>query len=304
MNPKLAAALATILWGFTYIVSSNMLPHNPVFIGAIRALGGGIPLLLFARTMLPREWWWKILVLGTLNAGLFFGLIFVAALRLPGGVAATIQALGPLFTILLAWPLMQVIPTGHKIFSVLLGAVGVSLVVLRGGVQMDMIGVLAGLGAALSVALGGIYVHKWGRPCSLLAFTGWQLVVGGVELAILAVIFQDIPSSVSLVNFAGFVILALFLTALAFALWFRGIEGAGPSAVAPFFLLAPVTAFIMDAVFNDMVPSWLQLGGIVLVLGSLLYGQLVDRRSFRPARHHHKITDAEKQAAKQPEAAE
>lgn len=290
MNPRLAAAMATILWGFTYIVSSNMLPHHPVFIGAVRALGGGIPLLLFARTLLPREWIWKIIVLGTLNAGLFFGLIFVAALRLPGGVAATIQALGPLFTILLAWPLMHVIPSGHKIFSVLLGALGVSLVVLRGSVQMDMIGVLAGLGAALSVALGGIYVHKWGRPCSLIAFTGWQLVIGGIELAIFAVIFQDIPASLSLINVTGFVILALFLTALAFALWFRGIEGAGPSAVAPFFLLAPVTAFVMDAVFNDMVPGWLQLGGIVLVLGSLLYGQLADRRAIRAASRSHVIT--------------
>ncbi|MDR0254090.1 MAG: DMT family transporter [Brucellaceae bacterium] len=289
MNPRLAAAMATILWGFTYIVSSNMLPHHPVFIGAVRALGGGIPLLLFARTLLPREWIWKIIVLGTLNAGLFFGLIFVAALRLPGGVAATIQALGPLFTILLAWPLMHVIPSGHKIFSVLLGALGVSLVVLRGSVEMDMIGVLAGLGAALSVALGGIYVHKWGRPCSLIAFTGWQLVIGGIELAIFAVIFQDIPASLSLINVTGFVILALFLTALAFALWFRGIEGAGPSAVAPFFLLAPVTAFVMDAVFNDMVPGWLQLGGIVLVLGSLLYGQLADRRAIRAASRSHVI---------------
>ncbi len=288
MNPKLAAALATILWGFTYIVSSNMLPHHPVFIGAVRALGGAIPLLLFARTGLPRDWWWKIIVLGTLNAGLFFGLIFVAALRLPGGVAATIQALGPLFTILLAWPLMRVLPAGQKIVSVLLGALGVGLVVLRGSVHMDMLGVLAGLGAALSVALGGIYVHKWGRPCSLIAFTGWQLLVGGIELAIFAVIFQDIPSSLSVVNITGFIILALFLTALAFVLWFRGIEGAGPSAVAPFFLLAPVTAFIMDAVFNNMVPGWLQIGGILLVLVSLLYGQLVDRRSLQAARKRQK----------------
>jgi probable blue pigment (indigoidine) exporter len=41
----------------------------------------------------------------------------------------------------------------------------------------------------------------------------------------------------------------------------------------------------------------------MLVLGSLLYGQLVDRRSFRPA-HHHKITGADKKAEKLPEAAE
>jgi drug/metabolite transporter (DMT)-like permease len=42
MNAKLAAALASGLWGFTYVISTGLLPDNPMFIAAVRALGGGI----------------------------------------------------------------------------------------------------------------------------------------------------------------------------------------------------------------------------------------------------------------------
>jgi len=286
MNPKIFAAIATILWGFTYIITTTMLPHNPIFIGALRGLGGSLPLLLFVRELPPRNWWLRIVVLGTLNSGLFFGLLFVAAIRLPGGVAATFQALGPLFMVLLAWPLLGAIPALTKVAAVAAGAVGVAMVVLKSNAGIDLIGVAAALGSALSVALGGLLVHKWGRPKSLIGFTAWQLLVAGVELSIAAIIWSDIPSSMTALNAIGFVILGLFVTALAFALWFKAIEGAGAAHVAPFFLLTPVTAFILDAVFRGFVPNAVQAGGVVLVIASLLYSQHVDRRGFRPAHHH------------------
>lgn len=54
MNLKLSAALATILWGFTYIITTTMLPRNPMSIAAVRAIGDALPLLLIAREFPPR----------------------------------------------------------------------------------------------------------------------------------------------------------------------------------------------------------------------------------------------------------
>lgn len=287
MNAKYAAAGATILWGFTYVLSSTMLPHHPMFIAAVRALGGGLPLLLLVREMPAPGWWGRLIVLGTLNSGCFFGLLFIAALRLPGGVADTFQALGPLFMVLLAWPLLGAIPAARKVAAVLVGAIGVALVVLRGGAAIDLIGVLAALGSAFSVALGALLSHKWGRPRSLLGFTAWQLIVAGVELSAVALLVGDIPASITPTNVLGLAILALFLTALAFVLWFRSIEAGGPSAAAPFLLLTPVTAFVVDILFRGLVPGVVQLAGVALVIGSLLYSQHVDRKAFRLAHHHH-----------------
>ena len=90
------AALAPIAWGSGYYVTETFLPPDrPLFGAMVRALPFGL-LLLALRPGLPHGiWWWRSLVLGILNVGAFFVLIFVAAYRLPGGLAATLTATAP-----------------------------------------------------------------------------------------------------------------------------------------------------------------------------------------------------------------
>lgn len=275
MNLRLAALLAAVLWGFTYILTTTLLPHNPVFIGSVRALGGGLVLLVFARQAVPRGYWPKLIAMGTLNFGAFFSLLFVGAIRLPGGVAGTFQTLGPLVTVLLAWTLLRQPPTLLKIVSIIVGAVGVSLVILRGDAAVDSIGVLAALLSVVAGSLGGILINRWGRPegMSLLSFTAWQLLVGGVELAVLAVLIGDVPATIDMNNVLGFAILALVLTALPFVLWFRAIVALGAASVIPFVLVTPVVAFALDAAVKGVWPSWLQVVGVVLVMAGLVVNQ-------------------------------
>jgi probable blue pigment (indigoidine) exporter len=284
MNPKISAAIATTLWGFTYIVSTTMLPHNPLLIAAVRALGGALLLLLLTRQLPATAWWGKLIVLGTLNAGLFFALMFISALRLPGGVAAIFQALSPLCIILLGWAILGTRPTLLKITSVLIGVAGVSLVVLKGDASIDLIGVAAALGSALSIALGGILINKWGRPpMSMLSFTGWQLLIAGVELSLVALLANDIPDRITGTNVAGFLILALVLTALAFVLWFKAIASAGAVVVAPFILLVPITAFLLDALVKGFIPTLLQIIGAIVVIAGLLLSQWTPRERAKAA---------------------
>ena len=74
--------------------------------------------------------WRRAFVLGQLNIGLFFALLFVAAYRLPGGVAATIVAMQPLYVALLAWALLGYKPSVVTVVAALSGIAGVGLVVL------------------------------------------------------------------------------------------------------------------------------------------------------------------------------
>ena len=281
MNPKLSAALASVIWGTSYICITQLLPHNPVFIAAGRALGGGIPLLLLSPRLPSRDWWGKIVLLGTLNCGVFFAFVFIAAERLPGGVAGTLQSLGPVFTVLIAWPLLGQSPSPVRLASVVAGAIGVMLLLTTGKVSLDWIGTVTGIGAALSLALGGVLLNRWGRPAPLVVFTAWQLIVGGAELVVLAAITGDVPASFSSTNVLGVVYIALVGTSLAYALWFHGIEGAGAPAVAPFFLLIPIVAFALDAVVRGLVPTTIQGVGALIVMASLLVGQQFGSR--RPA---------------------
>ncbi|HWK97865.1 MAG TPA: EamA family transporter [Pseudolabrys sp.] len=281
LNPKLSAALAAAIWGTTYIFVSTVLPHNPIFTGAVRALGGGLPLLLFYNELPPREWWGKVAVLGTLNCGIVFAFLFIAAERLPGGVAGTLQSLGPIITVLIAWPLLGERPTWLRLISVVLGAIGVMILLTGGKIVLDFVGAVAGLIAAVSLALGGVLLNRWGRPIPLLEFTAWQLAIGGVELAALAVFIGDVPASLDVASIAAYAYVALVGTSLAYALWFHGVEKAGAPAVAPFFLLIPLVAFALDASIRGFVPTLVQSLGAGIVLGSLLINQQAGKRAAR-----------------------
>lgn len=90
-------SLAPAVWGTTYIVTTHALPPgHPVFAALMRTLPAGVLALLASRQLPRGTWWWKSIVLGALNMACFFPLLFVAAQRLPGGVAATLGAAQPI----------------------------------------------------------------------------------------------------------------------------------------------------------------------------------------------------------------
>lgn len=85
----MTTALAPALWGTTYLTTTSFLPEDrPLLAATLRALPAGLLLLLLCRRLPRGGWWWKSWVLGVLNIGAFFALLFIAAYRLPGGVAA------------------------------------------------------------------------------------------------------------------------------------------------------------------------------------------------------------------------
>ena len=78
-------ALAPMAWGTTYLVTTELLPEGrPLLAGALRALPAGLLLLALTRRLPQGSWWWRAAVLGVLNIGGFFALLFVAAERLHG----------------------------------------------------------------------------------------------------------------------------------------------------------------------------------------------------------------------------
>ena len=103
----LTTAIAPALWGTTYLVTTELLPpERPLLAAVVRALPAGLLLVAITRRLPQGIWWWRAFVLGALNIGAFFALLFVAAYRLPGGVAATVGALQPLLVAVLSTGLL------------------------------------------------------------------------------------------------------------------------------------------------------------------------------------------------------
>lgn len=279
MSVALATALAPAVWGSTYLVATEMLPaERPLLAAAMRALPVGLLLVLICGRLPRGSWWWRSFVLGALNIGLFFALLFIAAYRLPGGVAATVGAAQPLLVAVLAWPLLGERLSVVKMAAGILGMTGVALLVLRAGAALDAIGVLAALTGAASMATGMVLTKRWtgrlGRPAPLFAFTAWQLVSGGAVLAVLAVAVEGLPQYLTAENGVGFLYLGVVGTALAYALWFRGIERLPVSATSFLGLMSPVSASVLGFMVLGQAYTTSQSIGVALVFAAVLLGQI------------------------------
>lgn len=270
----LAAAIAPIAWGSGYYVTETFLPPDrPLFGATVRALPFGLLLLAF-RPHLPRgSWWWKATVLGVLNIGAFFVLIFVAAYRLPGGLAATLTATAPIAVMLLAWLLVRERPHVASIAGALVGAAGVALLVLRAGFAVDPVGVAASLGAVAMSSLGFVLVKRWPAPVDLLTLTAWQLVAGGLVLLPVAVVVEGAPPALDAGALGGFAFLGLVGTVLAYAVWFRGLRELPAAAVSLVGLLNPVAGMLIGVTLAGEAFGGTQAAGLVLVLVGVLAGQ-------------------------------
>ncbi|GHA69536.1 EamA family transporter [Streptomyces termitum] len=281
-------ALAPISWGSTYFVTTEFLPPDrPLFTGLMRALPAGLLLLALTRKLPTGAWWWKAGVLGALNIGAFFPLLFLAAYRLPGGVAAVVGSVGPLFVVGLAALLLGDRPTPRALLTAVAAAFGVSLVVLKAGAALDLVGVVAGLLSALSMSAGVVLTKRWGRPegVGALALTGWQLSAGGLFILPLALLVEGAPPALTGTHLAGYAYLAFGNTAISYFLWFRGIERLSASAVTLLGPLSPITAAVIGWAALGQALGPVQLLGMVIAFGATLAGQLTPAKkpAERPA---------------------
>ena len=183
-------------------------------------------------------------VLATCNFAVFFPLLVVAVYRLPGGVAAAAGGLQPLLVAGLTWALARRRPPAQELAIGLVAAVGVGLIVVRPGADVDAVGVIAAVLANVSFASGVVLTKRAPALPNRLAATGWQLLLSGVALVPLALLVEGSPPTLSAANVVGFGYLSLIATGAAFVVWFTGISRL-PIAAPPLLgLAAPVTGAV------------------------------------------------------------
>ena len=270
----LVTALAPVTWGTTYVVTTEWLPPDrPLLAATVRALPAGLLLVAIGRRLPHGTWWWKAAVLGVLNMGAFFALLFVAAYRLPGGVAAVLGAVQPLLVAVLAVPLLGERLRGRTLLLGLLGVAGVALIVVTGPVALDPVGILAGLAGTACMGSGVVLTKRWGRPVPVLAFTGWQLAAGGLFLLPLALAVEGLPPALTAGEAGGLLYLATVNTALAYVLWLRGVGELPTARVSFLALLSPVVAATAGWLLLEQVLTPLQLAGMTLALATVVLAQ-------------------------------
>ncbi|MEH6444713.1 MAG: EamA family transporter [Oceanospirillaceae bacterium] len=275
----ITTALAPMIWGSSYIVTTEYLPQGyPLTLAVLRALPVGLLLLMLCRQLPSANWWLKIVILGALNFSIFWWLLFVSAYRLPGGVAATIGAIQPLMVLFLARGFLGSQIHIYAIAAAVSGIFGVALLLLTATIPLDEIGLLAGVGGAISMAFGTVLSKKWlseskQNSVSSLTFTAWQLVAGGILLLPAAVILEPALPNLSSENIFGLIYLGLVGAGLTYLLWFRGLAKLSPNAIAPLGFLSPVTAVFLGWIVLEQSLSALQFLGAAIIFFSIWLSQ-------------------------------
>ena len=233
-------------------------------------LPAGIALLIWSRRFPQRGEWAKLIVTGILNIGAFQALLFIAAYRLPGGLAAVIGAIQPLLVMLLAWcvdrqrsPWRRCSPPSPAY------SVWPCCCCRRTPSSTRWASARRFSGRSVWRWAPGS-PRRWALSLPIVALTGWQLTIGGVVLAPVALIVDPPLHQVTVLQAAGYLWLCLAGAMLAYGLWFRGIGRLSPVAVSAMSLLSPVTAVVLGWIFLGQKIQGMALMGLIVVLASVM----------------------------------
>jgi drug/metabolite transporter (DMT)-like permease len=224
-----------------------------------------------------RRHWKAIFVVGVLNSGLPFALYAFAVTYITTGLSAILNATVPLFGALIAWAWLGDRPGASRTLGLVVGFAGVALLAGdKASFRPDASGiapgwaVLACLGATLCYGIAASATKKWlaGLP-PLVTATGSQV---GATVALLPFALWQAPARLPGPQ-AWLAVLALGVvcSGIAYILYFRLIEEAGPPRALAVTFLVPVFAVAYGMLFlGEAVTPWMLLCAGVIVLGTAL----------------------------------
>lgn len=230
-----------------------------------------------------------ILFVGLLNSGIPFALFAFAVLHIPTGLTAILNATVPLTGAVVAWLWLGERPGASRALGLAIGFAGVILLVIGKsgltaltGVGPDVSTTLLAMGACLlATVLYGLAASFTKRHLTgvhpLATATGSQI---GATLGLALPTLWFWPTQpVSTGAWGAMAAVALLCTAVAYILFFRIIEKAGPSKALTVTFLVPVFALAYGVVFlKEQITAWMLVCGLVIVCGTALSTGLLKLR--------------------------
>jgi len=266
------------VWALNWPLSKIALSYTPpiLFVG-VRTLLGGLLLLIVAIPRYKRlnfkEMWPVYLISSLLNVVLYHGLSTIGLIYLPSGLLSAIVFIQPVLVGIFAWMWLGESMYSYKILGLILGFFGVSIISsasLLG--HISIVGILLALGAALSWALGTIYVKKKGSSVDAIWLVTVQFMIGGMLMTAMGTgleSWSDISWSPTLVLCTLFI--SVFVLGIGWLVFFQLIIAGEASKVAANIFLIPSVAILIGTVFMDEPFTLSLMIGLVFILLSIYY---------------------------------
>lgn len=286
--PPLALALLCLVWGYTWVLAKQALDYaSPFAFAAERCLGGALSLLLVLKLLgrpLRLVQPGPTLLIGLVQVGAFMMLQIWALVEGGAGKTAVLIYTMPIWTLLLAWPVLGERIRGPQWLAAGATVGGLLLIIEPWDMHTSLFSKFLGVAAALAWAAGTILVKRLRKrhAVDLLSLTAWQMLLGAAALMLLAAIIPQQPTRWTTSYLGILVFVSVFSTALGWWLWTWILDRLPAWEASLSVLGAPVVALVSSrAVLGEPFTSS-EVAGILLIgagLGLLsLLGWISSRR--------------------------
>lgn len=286
--------LLAAIWGSSFlfmrlaVVEFGALPTAAVRVAIAAAFL--LPILLWKRqgSVLVRHWK-PVFLVGLLNSGIPFACYSFALLYITTGLSAILNATVPLFGAVVAWLWLRDRPNASRALGLVIGFAGVALLASgKASFKPDASGVASGwavvacLVATLCYGISASFTKRYlgGLP-PLVTATGSQIgATLGLTLPALWLWPAQTPGAGA---WLALVVVGVLCTGIAYILYFRLIENAGPARALAVTFLVPVFALVYGVLLLGETITPLMIGsGLVIIVGTSLSTGLVSLQALLP----------------------
>ncbi|WP_354623181.1 DMT family transporter [Psychromonas sp. MME2] len=263
--------LAAAGWVFSKQAIQGLPPFG--FIG-MRFLLASLCLLPFCIKALKEASWsdcFKAMRVGVLLGGAIFCWIYAISISDTLGEGAFIMSLSMLLVPLLAWPLFGTKPARLFWISLPIAIIGLFLLSWNGQwvVSRSQFWYLI---SAFGLALHFNFNSKYSSKLPPMLLTTLQLFVGGILGILLSLLFETIPTQVSLITWQWFALSVLLATSLRYLMQTVGQKHATPANAAILMLLEPIWTLLLSVlIYEESMPINKVLGCALLFFALLFY---------------------------------
>jgi drug/metabolite transporter (DMT)-like permease len=270
--------LLAAIWGGSFLFMRVLAPAiGPLWTASSRVLIAGLVLLAWFRWsgfVVP----WRgnlrhYAIIGGVGSALPFSLFAFAALHLPAGLSAILNASAPLFGAVLGALFLGESLTPTKLTGLALGVLGVGLVSGVGGATLDAAttaSILACLGAARCYSLAGVYLKKFAGHLAPRAIAAASQLCAGLMILPLTPL-GPAPGALTPVVIGAALGLSLLCSALAYLLYYRLIADLGPTRALTVTFLIPAFGMLWGALLlGEAITATMLLGTASIIAGTLL----------------------------------
>jgi drug/metabolite transporter (DMT)-like permease len=272
--------LLAAIWGASFLLmklgAADFGPFLTAFLRVLLASVFLLPLLAWRGQMDALKKNYKaILFVGMLNSGIPFALFSFAVLHITTGLTSILNATVPLWGALVAWMWLRDKPASSRLLGLAIGFAGVAALswdkaTFKDGAASPGLAVIACLLATLCYGIAASFTKKYltGIP-PLASATGSQI---GAALLLAVPGLMSMPAQApGLSAWAAIILLAFFCTAVAYVLYFRIIERAGPARAVAVTFLIPVFGVAYGAILlNEKITLTMVVCGAIIILGTAL----------------------------------